>query len=78
MIVTKQVELDQLRKDQFRVKLIMIFAYDTDYSQYPQKHRIFEKYFEDIDSARYYAHNLQNGLINSITNYVEEIDAVKE
>lgn len=77
MIVTKQVELDQLRKDQFRVKLILIFAYDVA-TQYPQKHRIFEKYFEDLDSARFYAHNLQNGLINSITNYIEEIDAVKE
>lgn len=77
MIVTKQVELDQLRKDQFRVKLVLIFAYDAAI-QYPQKHRIFEKYFEDIDHARLYAHDLQNGLINSITNYVEKIDAVKE
>ena len=74
MIVTKQVELEQLKKDKFRVKLVLIFAYDVN-TQYPEKHRILEKYFDDIDYAKLYAHDLQNGLINSITNYIEEIDA---
>ena len=74
MTVTKQVELEQLRKDQFRVKLILIFGYDAA-TRYPQKYRVFEKYFDDIDYAKLYAHDLQNGLINSFTNYIEEIDA---